>query len=57
MVMTLGEMPNKLETQPGETTSSRQAQPPLERWGYPTISKGLTQKCSCPKEKDRDIKK
>lgn len=33
-----------------ETTSGRQALPPVEGWGHTPILKFLTQKCSCPKE-------
>jgi len=48
--MTLAKTPNKGEREPVETTSSRQAWPPVEGWGYPPISKFLIQNCSWLKE-------
>jgi hypothetical protein len=49
--VTLAKISNKGENQPVETTSSRYTQPPIEGWGHSCVSKILSQKCSCPKER------
>jgi len=49
--ITLAKIPNKGKIEPVETTSSREAQPSVEGWGHPPISKILTQNCSCPRER------
>jgi hypothetical protein len=41
------------EIEPVETTSSREARPPVEGWAHSSISKFLTEKRSCPKEELR----
>jgi hypothetical protein len=53
--LTLAEMRSKGEIEPVETTSSRMTWPPVNGWSHPPISKFLTQKCLCPKERQGQI--
>jgi hypothetical protein len=50
MRIILIEIPNSLEIELEETTSSGQIWPPVEERGHPPVSKNLTQNCPCLKE-------